>query len=109
MRKSGLALLCAAALAYGGIVVESFEADFDQKVRNDQNRTLHYRGKVFFQAPNLTLWRYDAPVQKQILADGQRVMVIEPELEQVTITKLKESQNIFSLLQSAKRSGPNRY
>ncbi|MRI83210.1 MAG: hypothetical protein C6I00_02195 [Nitratiruptor sp.] len=105
-----LIIVLLASLLHGeGLQIEDFESPFVQEVRNDQNRTLRYEGRVCFQAPNLTHWIYTKPVLKEVLLIGQKLIVLEPELEQVTTTKLKEEHNVLALLQRAHPIAPNRY
>ncbi len=89
--------------SFAKINIHSFQSPFIQKITNDQNKTILYKGEVYFQSPNLTLWRYEKPIKKTILFDGSRLILIEPELEQATITKFKKEQNLLSLLQKAKK------
>jgi len=109
MRKVVPILLIFALSLLADLDIESFQAKFRQKIRDDQNTTLVYTGTVHYLSPNLTLWRYETPVEKSVLVDGQKVIVIEPELEQITITRLTKDQNIISLLKNARKIGPTTY
>ncbi|MRJ03097.1 MAG: outer membrane lipoprotein chaperone LolA [Epsilonproteobacteria bacterium] len=111
MGRALIALLALSLLLWGGrgLDVRTFSSDFVQKVRNDQNRTIEYRGTVYFQAPNLTHWIYREPIEKEILFDGRRLIMVEPQLEQVTITSLKREENILALLQRAREVEPGIY
>ncbi len=104
-----LTLLLFITSLYADLQVDSFVSTFKQKVVDDLNKTLVYEGIVYFQAPNLTKWVYQKPLPKTILFDGQNLIVIEPELEQVTITDFKKEQNLLALLKKAKPCGKDRY
>ena len=88
---------------------KTIQSDFTQKVTNDQNKTIVYQG--FFYATNdkKALWIYEKPVSKKIYFNNTRVLIIEPELEQVIITTLENTPNIAQLLQEAKEVSPNKY
>ena len=90
------------------INLESFQANFLQNITNDQNRTLHYEGKIFYQKPSTIKWIYEKPIKKIILIQGKRAQIIEPELEQVTIRTIS-APNLFAMLQNAKHIQKNRY
>jgi outer membrane lipoprotein carrier protein len=94
---------------YANLDLHSFSSPFEQKVTDDQNKTIRYEGEVYFLAPNLTKWVYKKPIKKTILFDGHNLILIEPELEQVTITDFKKEQNLLSLLKKAKPCGKDRY
>ncbi len=106
--KKALVFALAASL-YGGIEMQSFYAKFVQRITNDQNRTITYRGEVAYEAPDRTIWRYESPTKKTILIQGSRVIVVEPELEQATFSQLRKDRQIFSLLQKARKVAPGRY
>ena len=55
------------------------------------------------------LWIYEKPVAKKIYFNNTRVLIIEPELEQVIITTLENTPNIAQLLQEAKEVSPHKY
>ncbi len=90
--------------AFAKINITTFASPFVQTIINDQNKTLRYEGVVYFKAPDKLLWIYTKPIQKSILFRNQKVLVVEPELEQATIKRVA-TKNLFSILHKAKRSG----
>ena len=88
---------------------KTIQSDFTQKVTNDQNKTIVYEGMFYATNDKKALWIYDKPVAKKIYFSNTRVLIIEPELEQVIITTLESTPNIAQLLQDAKEVAPNKY
>ncbi|MBP1680791.1 MAG: outer rane lipoprotein carrier protein LolA [Proteobacteria bacterium] len=88
---------------------KTIQSDFTQKVTNDQNKTIIYQGLFYATNDKKALWIYEKPVAKKIYFNNTRVLIIEPELEQVIITTLGNTPNIAQLLQEAKEVSPNKY
>lgn len=88
---------------------KTIQSDFTQKVTNDQNKTITYEGRFYATEDKKALWIYDKPVSKKIYFNNSRVLIIEPELEQVIITTLENTPNITALLQDAKEISANKY
>lgn len=88
---------------------KTIQSDFTQKVTNDQNKTIIYQGLFYATNDKKALWIYEKPVAKKIYFNNTRVLIIEPELEQVIITTLENTPNIAQLLQDAKEVSPNKY
>lgn len=88
---------------------KTIQSDFTQKVTNDQNKTIIYQGLFYATNDKKALWIYEKPVAKKIYFNNTRVLIIEPELEQVIITTLENTPNIAQLLQEAKEVSPNKY
>ncbi len=92
--------------------IETFrtiQSDFTQKVTNDQNKTITYEGQFYATQDKKALWIYEKPVAKKIYFNGNKVVILEPELEQAIITTLENTPNIALLLQDAKEIAPNQY
>jgi len=88
---------------------KTIQSDFTQKVTNDQNKTIVYQGTFYATNDKKALWIYEKPVAKKIYFNNTRVLIVEPELEQVIITTLENTPNIAQLLQDAKEVSPNKY
>jgi outer membrane lipoprotein carrier protein len=66
--------------------LKSVTADFSQSVTDaNAHRGDASRGTMALQAPRQFRWETKAPYQQTIVADGQRVWVYEPDLEQVSV------------------------
>ncbi len=89
--------------------LKTFQADFKQILRNDQNNTITYSGKLYADSNNKALWIYKTPVVKKIYYIKNRVVIIEPELEQAIFSKLKRVPNVLNILQKAKKIKPQVY
>lgn len=72
--------------------VQSFEAVFTQVLSDKSGRVLdESSGTLAIQRPNRFRWDYEAPAEQVIVADGQRIWLFDPELEQVTVRKLDDT------------------
>jgi outer membrane lipoprotein carrier protein len=66
--------------------LHSLRGEFSQTVYDAHgNVTASSHGKLALQAPRLFRWQVTDPYQQLIVADGRRVWVYEPDLEQVTV------------------------
>jgi outer membrane lipoprotein carrier protein len=66
--------------------LKSVTADFNQSVTDaNDHRGNESRGTMALQAPRQFRWETKKPYQQTIVADGQRVWVYEPDLEQVSV------------------------
>ncbi len=66
--------------------LKSVTADFSQSVTDANGRRGdESSGTMALQAPRLFRWETKQPYQQTIVADGQRVWVYEPDLEQVSV------------------------
>ena len=105
-----LAIICFSSV--WGKNLEAFktiQSDFIQNVTNEQQKTIRYEGKFYATQDKKALWIYDKPVAKKIYFNDTKVVIIEPELEQVIITTLENTPNIAHLIAQAKEIAPNTY
>ena len=97
-------LLLTSTIFANTLNIRSLESNFTQRITNDQNAVITYRGKMYAtQNKNQALWEYNAPIVKKIYYKGGKLVIIEPELEQVIYAKLNKVPNILKLLRSAKK------
>ncbi|MBD3823074.1 MAG: outer-membrane lipoprotein carrier protein LolA [Epsilonproteobacteria bacterium] len=89
--------------------INSFEADFEQVVKDDKDKVIGYKGTVIATKPQNALWNYTIPVDKMVYINSVNVTIIEPEIEQVMIKKIESDFNLFEMISHAKKSGPNSY
>lgn len=91
---AAIAVSCAAHAASGAARarlnafaqdLHSVSADFQQQVSDSQGGTKTSRGTLALQAPRQFRWDVTAPYQQLIVADGEKVWVYDPDLEQVTV------------------------
>lgn len=89
-----------ALLAFGESI-QSFEADFTQKITDEENKVLSYTGSMRAKRPDMVLWSYKAPINKKIYVTKTRAVIVEPELEQAIIKRLEGEIDFFGILASA--------
>jgi len=69
--------------------VQGIEAQFHQTVIDSHQHVLEdASGSVVMQRPGRFRWNYQAPFERVIVADGEKVWLYEADLEQVTIRRL---------------------
>ncbi|MDF1876886.1 outer-membrane lipoprotein carrier protein LolA [Sulfurimonas sp. SAG-AH-194-L11] len=89
-------------LSFGDIFsMNSFEADFTQVVTNEKGNRLKYTGHIKAMKPQYALWEYRKPSTKFIYVNKNRVMIIEPDLEQVIVKELHNSIDFFKIIKNA--------
>ena len=71
--------------------VRSFAAGFEQTLYDEAGEALQSsRGTVLLERPGRFDWRYTEPAGQRIVADGTRVWLYDPDLEQATVDRLDE-------------------
>ncbi len=64
---------------------KSVKARFTQTViSKSRDRAAHAQGMLYIKRPKYFRWDYQAPYKQSIIADGTRVWVWEPDIEQVS-------------------------
>jgi len=64
--------------------LETLQAQFHQVTFNaDRTQMVESDGELYLQRPGQFRWEYQTPFVQEIVADGKRVYVHDPELEQV--------------------------
>ncbi|BBG65541.1 outer membrane lipoprotein carrier protein LolA [Hydrogenimonas sp.] len=85
-------------------VPDYFSADFTQVVQNrETKKQLYYSGRLFMKMPSDAKWDYFIPLKKTICLIDHKAWVIEPELEQATLFRLKKSIPLMEILKNAKK------
>lgn len=105
--------LCALLLSTGALAdarqqltaftkgLTGLDARFDQRVFDPNGRPSDASsGSVKLSAPRQFRWEYQKPAPQLIVADGDRIWVYDPDLEQVTVRKqsLEEQGSPLSVL-----------
>jgi len=73
------------SLAFALQIPQTLQANFIQTVTNEHNQTLIYRGKIYYEAPYNSKWIYTFPSPKTICVSKENIIIIEEDLQQVTI------------------------
>jgi len=89
--------------------INSFEASFKQSIINSSNKEILYTGKIYIKKPLQIVWQYNEPTQKFVYIKNNNVTIIEPELEQVIISKLDKEFNILELLNTSTKISSSEY
>lgn len=86
---------------------KSFSSDFTQNIRSI-NSNIIYKGK-FVLTQNEAFWSYEKPNNKQIFINAKEVVILEPDLEQVTYSSLKDIPNLSQIFKKAKQISSTQY
>ncbi len=97
-----LALLAAATLTLPAVAevsvqryfreLKSLDADFAQTVIDANGRVAqNSAGHMLMEKPGRFRWDYASPGEQTIVADGRRLWLYDPGLEQVTVRKLDDA------------------
>ena len=102
-------IVCVSTLFSGELSFTSIQSDFTQKVTSPEGSILEYQGTFYARDDNRALWVYTKPITKKIYFLPGRVMIVEPDLEQVIISALDKTPNLSKLLSEAKKTSDNAY
>ncbi|MDQ7084982.1 MAG: LolA-like outer membrane lipoprotein chaperone [Sulfurovum sp.] len=91
------------------ILPPSFRANFSQKITNTKQKVLQYSGKVSFSNTSHFKWQYLKPTQKEVCTDGLELLVVDHDLEQVSVYYMGASLDISTILSQAKHHKDNIY
>lgn len=71
---------------------QSLQADFRQTVVDSQGRKVQeVDGTMQLQRPGKFRWDYNKPYVQQIIGDGEKVWLFDPELNQVTVRTIDKA------------------
>jgi len=65
--------------------ISAISADFEQQVHDPNGGGKDSRGTLALKAPRQFRWDVTAPYKQLIVADGEKVWIYDPDLEQVTV------------------------
>ena len=89
--------------------ITSFDADFMQKITDDKNKVLTYKGHITASKPQNAFWNYISPIEKNVYITKFDVTIVEPELEQVIIRKVSNDFDFFKMIKNAKKIKKDMY
>ncbi|MDD2950243.1 MAG: LolA-like outer membrane lipoprotein chaperone [Sulfuricurvum sp.] len=89
--------------------LNSFNSKFIQTIVDENGKKIIYHGELWADKPQNALWVYQQPIQKSVYINGQKITVIEPQIEQVTIRSLDDEIDFLQIIQKAKKIDENRY
>lgn len=103
-------LLIASVSLFGAFEdIRSFQSSFTQTITSNENKQILYKGRIYAKEPVHGLWIYDFPMKKEIYINDTQVIIYEPELEQATLTSIRDSIDFMALLRDAKPAGTGVY
>lgn len=91
------------------ISYDTFQAKFTQQITDEENNTISYSGNIYATNKNTLVWQYKEPVIKTIYYIDNKVIIIEPELEQVIYTSIKSVPTLQNILKNALFIKDNKY
>jgi len=72
--------------------IQSAQASFHQTVTDKQGqKTQDVTGTMQLQKPNKFRWDYHKPYLQQIVGDGEKIWIFDPELNQVTVRSFSKA------------------
>lgn len=72
--------------------VSTLQADFEQTLENPDGEIQQVsRGRLLIKRPGRFRWDYSEPYPQLVLADGERLWSVDPELEQAVVKVLDDS------------------
>lgn len=116
MKKSNFfgvlfALICANLMGFANLAAQSLQnitsisADFTQEIKSDENEgAIKYSGSLVAMADSKAYWRYESPMKKEIFVDKKRIMIYEPEFEQVIVSD-KVDLDFVAILNAVQKKG----
>ena len=104
-----IVLILSQLLQAGVKDLESFEANFTQVITNPNGKQIVYQGMLYAIKNNVAVLNYNKPIKKIIYYIHNEVMIVEPELEQVVVTKMQDNQNLLSILNKSQEIEKNHF
>lgn len=89
--------------------INSFNSKFVQTIIDDNGKKIVYAGELWATKPQNALWVYHKPIQKSVYINGQKITVIEPVIEQVTLRSLDDEIDFLQIIQKAKKVDNDKY
>ena len=109
------ALICANVAFLANLNAESLQnitsisADFTQEIKSSEGEgAIKYSGSLVARADSKAYWRYESPMKKEIFVDKKRVMIYEPEFEQVIVSD-KVDLDFVKILNSMRKRGDSQW
>ncbi len=106
--KSIIFIILTINLAFSAVFdFKTISSNFIQTITNEEKSKIIYEGKFWATSDAKALWIYKKPVEKKIYFNKNRVVILEPELEQAIITNLKHTPNLTEILKNSKKISNN--
>ncbi len=89
--------------------IQSFNSKFEQTITDDNGKTIRYTGELWAAKPQNALWMYQKPIKKSVFVNAQKITIVEPSIEQVTLRTLDGEIDFLQIVQQAKKVDENKY
>lgn len=109
MRFLPLIFLLALSLEASPKDINSFNGKFVQTIVDDNGKKIVYAGELWASKPQNALWVYQKPIQKSVYINAQKITVVEPAIEQVTLRTLDDEIDFLQIIQKAKKVNDEKY
>jgi len=74
--------------------IKTFEANFTQTIKDKNSRLIQQTfGKIYLERPGKFRWQVTKPNAQLIIANGNKLWVYDPDLQQVTIQHFSQATN----------------
>jgi outer membrane lipoprotein carrier protein len=105
-----LSFLLLNSILFAKIVLpDNFQANFKQMITNTKGKVIHYKGKVYFSEHTVFKWAYLEPTQKEVCTNGDELLVVDHDLEQVSSYYISKGLDISKVLEKATLHSKNIY
>lgn len=109
MRFLLIAILAVTSLIGAPKDIHSFNSKFEQTITDDNGKTIRYTGELWASKPQNALWLYQKPIQKRVYINTNKITLIEPSIEQVTLRTLDDEIDFLQIVQQAKKVDDEKY
>jgi len=109
MRLLSLLLFASSLLSANIELPENFQADFTQKITNTKEKVISYSGRVHFSNETIFKWSYTEPSKKEVCTNGLELLVVDHDLEQVSVYLIENDMDIAKILKNATLHSKNLY
>ncbi|OHD83451.1 MAG: hypothetical protein A3I60_04180 [Sulfuricurvum sp. RIFCSPLOWO2_02_FULL_43_45] len=109
MRFLPLLFALSLTLAASPKEINSFNGKFVQTIIDDNGKKIVYSGELWASKPQNALWIYQKPIQKSVYINAQKITVVEPSIEQVTLRTLDDEIDFLQIIQKAKKVDDEKY
>lgn len=109
MRFLPFSLFLAVSLFASPKEIQSFYSPFEQRIMDEHGKCILYRGELWASKPQNALWSYQKPIQKSVYINGNRLTVIEPQIEQAIIRSLGDEIDFLEIIKKAKQKNSEHY
>ncbi len=80
----------------------SFAGAFKQTVTNEKKKQITYAGTIKFSNPASFKWVYTYPTKKDVCTDGEEILVVDHDLEQISAYVIDKGLDLTAVLKKAK-------